>query len=457
MADPGRWSSRMGVHGWVRHAGAVLDDFDDVLARARTGAGDAFALLYRDLSRPVAAYVRAQGVADVEDVTSEVFLSVFTGIDRFSGDQAGFRSWVFTIAHHRVTDQWRRASRSVPVTPYDPVDDERTVPSAEAGALDAIGSQEVVALLDRTDRGAAGGAGAAGRRRPDGRAGRSGGRAQRGRRQGPPTARPGHPATPDRAGGRAPVSLFDDNQDVRADEQLLAGLPVPGSEALSSVLSRMRALADEPAPAPTPALAALLRDGLPAAEGATRERPTMTRTRALRAARWGTGLGLAGKILLGAGVAAAAVAGTATIPAVPDAVQVPVRTALTDIGHLISGQPVVPAPAPTASVQGAAGRDTDRPSTGSTDRGTGPDDRGANPVTPPGQARTGSPVVEPSAAPDRTTGTGAEPPGVPAGGPRRCRCRRLLRPRPRRVTGAASGGAPHDGAPAQSAASPIRG
>lgn len=125
----------------------MLDDFDDVLARARTGAGDAFTLLYRDLSRPVAAYVRAQGVADVEDVTSEVFLSVFTGLDRFSGDQAGFRSWVFTIAHHRVTDQWRRASRTVPVTAYDPADDERTVPSAEAGALDAIGSQEVVALL----------------------------------------------------------------------------------------------------------------------------------------------------------------------------------------------------------------------------------------------------------------------------------------------------------------------
>ena len=44
----------------------MLDDFDDVLARARAGGGDAFALLYQDLARPVAAYVRTQGVPDVE-------------------------------------------------------------------------------------------------------------------------------------------------------------------------------------------------------------------------------------------------------------------------------------------------------------------------------------------------------------------------------------------------------
>jgi RNA polymerase sigma-70 factor (ECF subfamily) len=125
----------------------VLRDFDDVLARARTGAGEAFALLYQDLSKPVAAYVRTQGVADLEDLTSEVFLSVFTGLDRFEGDQAAFRSWVFTIAHHRVADHWRRASRAVATEPYDPLADERTVASAEAGALDSLGSQQVAALL----------------------------------------------------------------------------------------------------------------------------------------------------------------------------------------------------------------------------------------------------------------------------------------------------------------------
>ena len=127
----------------------MLDAFDEILARARAGAGDAFAQLYGDLVRPVAAYVRTQGVPDAEDVTSEVFLSVFTGLARFSGDQVGFRSWVFTIAHHRVTDYWRRMARTVPVMPYEPADDERTVPSAEQGALESLGSQDVTALLAR--------------------------------------------------------------------------------------------------------------------------------------------------------------------------------------------------------------------------------------------------------------------------------------------------------------------
>lgn len=246
------------------------------------------------------------------------------------------------------------------------------------------------------------------------------------------------------------MSLFDDDQDVRADEQLLAGLPVPGREALSSVLGRMRALADEPAPPPTPALAALLRDGLPAADDTARERPTMTRTRALRAARWGAGLGLAGKILLGAGVAAAAVAGTATIPAVPDAVQVPVRTALTGLGHLLSGEAGgSPVPATTTGTHGAEGHGTDRPSTGPAAPGTGTDDRGASPVTPPGRARTGSPAVEPSTAPGRTAGTGAEQPDRPAGRPSS-----LPSPAASAASSGdrgASGAAPHDGAPAHPA------
>ena len=98
----------------------MLDDFDQVLARARAGSGDAFALLYEDLARPVAAYLRAKGVADVEDVTSEVFLAVFTGLGRFVGDQAQLRSWVFTIAHRRVVDGWRCGGRTPDLVAYEP-------------------------------------------------------------------------------------------------------------------------------------------------------------------------------------------------------------------------------------------------------------------------------------------------------------------------------------------------
>ncbi len=127
----------------------MLEDFDEVLAQARTGAGEAFTRLYHDLARPVAAYVRSQGVPDVEDVSSEVFLAAFTSLERFTGDQAGFRSWVFTIAHRRITDHWRRVARGAVEAPYDPADDTRTVVSAESGAMEALGTQRVLAMLGR--------------------------------------------------------------------------------------------------------------------------------------------------------------------------------------------------------------------------------------------------------------------------------------------------------------------
>ena len=125
----------------------VLEDFDDTLARAQAGAPDAFAEIYADLVRPVAAYLRMRGGGDVEDLTSEVFVAVLTGVNRFRGDERAFRSWVFTIAHRRAVDSWRQRARSLPVEPLDDPDVGPTVPSAETGALEALGSDRVLALL----------------------------------------------------------------------------------------------------------------------------------------------------------------------------------------------------------------------------------------------------------------------------------------------------------------------
>jgi RNA polymerase sigma-70 factor (ECF subfamily) len=129
------------------HAVPVIDDFDPVLARARAGSAEAFTLLYEDLVRPVAAYLRARGVRDVDDLTSEVFLAVFTSVGRFTGGQEQFRSWVFTIAHRRLVDHWRSSSRTVPQTPYEPDDDDRSTESAENQALDALGEERALELL----------------------------------------------------------------------------------------------------------------------------------------------------------------------------------------------------------------------------------------------------------------------------------------------------------------------
>ena len=126
----------------------LVETFDQVLAEAQGGHAVAFQTLHQALAGPVAAYVRGHGIRDVEDVTSEVFLSVFTGIHRFAGGLGEFRSWVFTIAHRRVVDEWRRAGRAGHHVPYEPADDARTAVSAEHGALAALGADRVRTLLD---------------------------------------------------------------------------------------------------------------------------------------------------------------------------------------------------------------------------------------------------------------------------------------------------------------------
>jgi RNA polymerase sigma-70 factor (ECF subfamily) len=46
-----------------------------------------------------------------EDLAAETWLDVVKGLARFSGDEAGFRSWVFTIARRRHIDVLRSMSR----------------------------------------------------------------------------------------------------------------------------------------------------------------------------------------------------------------------------------------------------------------------------------------------------------------------------------------------------------
>lgn len=87
------------------------ESFDSVLVAAQAGAGWALERLWRAFSGPVAGYLRLQGAIESDDLTSEVFLGAFRSIGGFSGDEAAFRSWLFTIAHRRVIDARRAAGR----------------------------------------------------------------------------------------------------------------------------------------------------------------------------------------------------------------------------------------------------------------------------------------------------------------------------------------------------------
>jgi RNA polymerase sigma-70 factor (ECF subfamily) len=111
-------------------------DFERVLARARDGDELAWTVLYDDLAGPLLGYLRGRGAPEPEDQLGEALLQVARDLPGFVGDETGFRSWVFTIAHRRLLDA-ARSRRRRPVTPLAP---DRLRPLVEAldGPVDGM-------------------------------------------------------------------------------------------------------------------------------------------------------------------------------------------------------------------------------------------------------------------------------------------------------------------------------
>jgi RNA polymerase sigma factor (sigma-70 family) len=131
-----------------RDAGGLGDDASDVLERARRGDQEAWRRLYAAYAGRVAGYLRVQGAAEAEDLTSEIFLAVFRHLHDFRGDEPHFRSWLFVIAHRRLIDERRKLSRRDEV----PLEDTFDLPAdtdAEGHAFARIGSRKVEDLCDR--------------------------------------------------------------------------------------------------------------------------------------------------------------------------------------------------------------------------------------------------------------------------------------------------------------------
>jgi RNA polymerase sigma-70 factor, ECF subfamily len=82
-----------------------------LVPEARQGSIKAFDDIYRSLAGQVASYLRWHRATDPDGLTNDVFAQVHRNLPRFEGDEQGFRSWVFTIAHHRMIDDRRRANR----------------------------------------------------------------------------------------------------------------------------------------------------------------------------------------------------------------------------------------------------------------------------------------------------------------------------------------------------------
>jgi RNA polymerase sigma-70 factor (ECF subfamily) len=121
-------------------------EFTSVVEAARSGAEWAWTRLYGELAGPVAGYMRSRGAVETDDLVGEVFLQVARNISTFDGDGRAFRSWVFTIAHHRVIDERRARARR----PVDTVEVDESVAAtgdAEQEALEDLGTERALSLL----------------------------------------------------------------------------------------------------------------------------------------------------------------------------------------------------------------------------------------------------------------------------------------------------------------------
>jgi RNA polymerase sigma-70 factor, ECF subfamily len=124
--------------------GVEAAGFDARLRAAQGGDGDAWASLYHDVAPLVVGYLRAQRLADPEDVAGEVLLEVVRDLDRFEGDASHFRSWVLAITHHRLLDARRHEARRPRLATTDDVDVAATSrDDVEAETLSSLGLAEL--------------------------------------------------------------------------------------------------------------------------------------------------------------------------------------------------------------------------------------------------------------------------------------------------------------------------
>jgi RNA polymerase sigma-70 factor (ECF subfamily) len=120
-----------------------------LVERARQGSRDALEELYLIHFDRIYSYLHMSvgNRHDAEDLTTQTFLKMLESIGKFKFQAAPFSAWLFRIAHNLAMDHFRAGRRWQPEedVPEPPGDEE---PSAEAQALQSIGRQSMLELIE---------------------------------------------------------------------------------------------------------------------------------------------------------------------------------------------------------------------------------------------------------------------------------------------------------------------
>ena len=121
------------------------DELAEALIAARAGDEHGFAVLWRTLHPALLRYLRVVAGDAAEDAASETWLQAARDLDRFTGDPAAFRGWLFRIARHRGIDERRRADRRR----EDPAATVDSGPAGPDAAAEVIEGTETAWALSR--------------------------------------------------------------------------------------------------------------------------------------------------------------------------------------------------------------------------------------------------------------------------------------------------------------------
>jgi RNA polymerase sigma-70 factor (ECF subfamily) len=84
---------------------------------------------------------------DAEDLTTQTFMKMLESIKRFRWRSAPFSAWLFRIAHNLAMDHFRASRRWQPEEEVPEAADDAE-PSAEASALQTIGRESMLELIE---------------------------------------------------------------------------------------------------------------------------------------------------------------------------------------------------------------------------------------------------------------------------------------------------------------------
>jgi RNA polymerase sigma-70 factor, ECF subfamily len=120
-----------------------------LVERAQAGDRDSLEELYLIHFDRIYSYLHMSvgNRHDAEDLTTQTFLKMLESIKKFRWRSAPFSAWLFRIAHNLAMDHFRANRRWQPEEEVPEAPGEEA-PSAEAQALQSIGRQSMLDLIE---------------------------------------------------------------------------------------------------------------------------------------------------------------------------------------------------------------------------------------------------------------------------------------------------------------------